>query len=207
MTEQKTPEFNSIKDYFHYKYKKMRQVSPCRWARLTRKRLVQIFGEYGLTKGAEIGVDRATFSEYMFQNIPNLHLLGVDPWYWKLRGESRYQSTIKKMEPYNMTVIRKQSHIAAVDIPDESLDFVYIDGDHTFDFVMRDLINWAPKVKMGGVIAGHDYYGFTRAGIIPAVNVFTQQHMVYEWFLTDEKTPTYFWIREPSFVDPLPEQD
>ena len=196
-----------LKEFLHKKYLKKRQVSPVRWARLTRKRFIQILGEHNQTIGLEIGVDRGTFSEYMFKNIPNLHLTGVDPWYWKLRGESRYRSTLKKMAPYNMTIIRKTSREAADDIEDGSLDYLHIDGDHTFDFVMTDLILFVPKVKEGGVISGHDYYGFTRAGVIPAVNVFTQQHMVHEWFITDEKTPTYFWVREPTFVDPLPEQD
>lgn len=191
-------------------YEQSMQYSPVRVAGVSRKRLMQYYGEHGLTKGAEIGVDRGRFSEYMFKVIPNLELLCVDPWHWKLRGESRYQSTVKRLEPYNATVIRKTSLMASLEVPNESLDFVYIDGDHTFDFVMMDIILWAPKVKFGGVISGHDYYGFRRAGVIEAVNAYTNAHGVVKWFLTDyqkDRTPSWFWIREKSFGDVLEEQD
>lgn len=40
---------------------------------------------------------------------------------------------------------------------DESLDFVYIDGNHSFQHVVNDLCEWEKKVKVGGIVAGHDY--------------------------------------------------
>lgn len=41
-------------------------------------------------------------------------------------------------------------------VPDQSLDFVYIDGDHSYAAAKRDIVSWIPKVKVGGVICGHD---------------------------------------------------
>ena len=184
-------------------YLQSQQISPVRINRLTRKRLMQRCGEFGFAKGAEIGVDRGTFSEYMFSAIPNLHLLCVDPWCWEQRGEERYKTTSDKLAQYNATIIRKTSLDASFDIEDESLDFVYIDGNHVFDYAMVDLILWAKKVKIGGLIALHDYYAFRGAGVVPAVDVYTRQHGIEQWFLTDEKTPTAFWIRteEPFTLD------
>ena len=184
-------------------YEKSQQISPIRIAKLDRKRLMIHLGEAGYTKGAEIGVDRGRFSEYMFKVIPNLHLLCVDPWYWKLRGESRYQSTVKRLEPHNATVIRKKSHEAVLEIEDESLDFVYIDGDHTFDYVMTDIIMWARKVRIGGIVAGHDLYRFRGAGVVEAVEIYTKMHVITQWFVTDERTPTWFWLKteEPFKLD------
>lgn len=49
------------------------------------------------------------------------------------------------------------SAVAASNYANASLDFVFIDGDHTREGVKRDIIAWLPKVKPGGVIAGHDY--------------------------------------------------
>lgn len=192
-----------MKDLLEKWYKQSQQISPVRIRGLSRKRLMIHLGESGYTEGAEIGVDRGRFSEYMFKVIPNLHLLCVDPWYWRHRGESRYQSTAKRLEPYNATIIRKKSHEAVLDVKDKSLDYVYIDGDHTFDFVMTDIIWWAKKVRIGGVVAGHDYYRFRGAGVIPAVDIYTQQHGITQWFLTDEKTPTWFWLKteEPFKLD------
>ena len=60
--------------------RKSGQVSPIRIPRMDRKRLMLLFGEWGLKTGAEIGVDGGTFSSYMFGAIPDLHLIGVDPW-------------------------------------------------------------------------------------------------------------------------------
>lgn len=189
-------------------WRKSQQASPARIRGLSRRRLVEIFGEHGLINGAEIGVDRGKFSEWMFDHIPGLHLYCVDPWRWKLRGESRYNSTCARLASRNATIIRKKSMDALKDISDGSLDFVYIDGDHTFDHVMSDIIWWSYKVRMGGIVAGHDLYAFRRAGVVAAVEAYTRQHVITQWFQTDylkDRTPSWFWIREPSFVDPLPE--
>ena len=199
-----------MKELLNQWYKQSQQASPARIAGLSRKRLMERFGEFGLTKGAEIGVDRGRFSEYMFKVIPDLELLCVDPWHWKLRGESRYNSTVKRLAPHNATIIRKTSLMASLEIKDESLDFVFIDGDHTFDYCMIDIILWARKVKYGGIISGHDFYRFRRAGVIEAVEAYTNAHNITQWFITDylmDRTPSWFWMKEPSFSDPLEEQD
>jgi len=186
-------------------YEKAEQISPVRLRTLTRKKLIDYLGLYGFTNGAEIGVDRGRFSKYMFEHIPNLHLYCVDLWWWKFRGESKYQSVLRRLKDCNTTILRKTSLEALDDVPDGSLDFVYIDADHTFDYVMTDIILWSKKVREGGIVAGHDYYRFRRAGVIPAVDIYTQQHGITQWFLTDEKEATWFWAKGSSFVDPLPD--
>ena len=47
---------------------------------------------------------------------------------------------------------------AAKLVPDKSLDYIYIDGDHTYEGLMKDLNAWYPKLADGGMISGHDYY-------------------------------------------------
>ena len=108
-----------MKELLKQWYKQSQQASPARVAGLGRKRLMQRYGEFGLVKGAEIGVDRGTFSAYMFKVIPDLHLLCVDPWHWRLRGKSRYKSTVTRLEPHNATIIRKTSLMASLEIKDE----------------------------------------------------------------------------------------
>jgi glycosyltransferase involved in cell wall biosynthesis len=46
---------------------------------------------------------------------------------------------------------------AVTDFADESLDFVYIDGNHQLKYVVEDIVEWTKKIKKGGIIAGHDY--------------------------------------------------
>ena len=45
---------------------------------------------------------------------------------------------------------------AALVMPDASVDFVFVDADHTEEAVARDIATWTPKVRPGGLIAGHD---------------------------------------------------
>jgi len=51
---------------------------------------------------------------------------------------------------------------------DNNFDFIFIDAEHLYDFVKQDLTNWYPKLKTGGILAGHDY----REGVQQAVDEF-----------------------------------
>ena len=56
----------------------------------------------------------------------------------------------------NITFFHESSDSAHVKIPNDSVDLVYIDGDHETASTVKDIRNYAPKVRPGGVIAGHD---------------------------------------------------
>ena len=60
----------------------------------------------------------------------------------------------------------------AAHYPDESLDFVFIDAYHSYECVSRDIDAWRPKVKRGGLLAGHDYIHWQSPefGVVRAVN-------------------------------------
>lgn len=60
----------------------------------------------------------------------------------------------------------------AVNVPDESLDMLYLDACHTFYCVFKDLQTWISKVKPGGIVAGHDYLNRSY-GVFDAVKQFT----------------------------------
>ena len=66
---------------------------------------------------------------------------------------------------------------AAPLIPDHSLDFAYVDARHDYASVLEDLEAWFPKVKPGGILAGHDY-----ADIEFGKNVFGVKSAVDEFF-------------------------
>lgn len=74
--------------------------------------------------------------------------------------ELRYRQAMAVAAPYGerVKVLRMESVAAAATFADKSLAFVYLDGDHSFDGVRRDLTAWWPKVQSGGILAGHDYY-------------------------------------------------
>jgi len=180
--------------------RRMPQPSPIRTPRWTRRSLPGLFRELGYTKGAEVGVREGRYSEALCKAIPGLELLCVDLWDAYYHFDSEYgkkhlAEATARLAPYHVTMIKKPSELAALDVPDNSLDFVYIDADHRFDAVMQDLILWSRKVRPGGIVSGHDYYRFRNAGVVPAVDVYTHCHYINEWFITDEKEASFFWVR------------
>ena len=65
----------------------------------------------------------------------------------------------EKMRAYpNVVKVRKLSTVAFSDFADGSLDAIYIDGNHVYNNVCKDITLWFPKIRDGGTIAGHDYY-------------------------------------------------
>ena len=57
----------------------------------------------------------------------------------------------------HVRVIQKESTKAAADFTDQSLDFVFIDANHSYEHVKADIEAWKPKMKVGGMLSGHDY--------------------------------------------------
>ena len=126
------------------------------------------FKNRGLT-GVEIGVYRGDNAVYIMNtlNIKKLYL--VDPYLeydgyknspgWEKRVQNDFNNFYKiaaaKMAPFkrNAEFIRKKSEDAVTDIHDE-LDFVYIDGNHDYEFVKKDIELYYPLIKQGGVISG-----------------------------------------------------
>lgn len=70
-----------------------------------------------------------------------------------------YETYLKNIEPVKEYIhtIREDSKEAHRHFADGSLDFLFIDGDHTYKGMRKDLELWYPKVKSGGYIGGHDY--------------------------------------------------
>lgn len=167
----------------------------------SRDDLPQFFVEMGYKVGAEIGVDKGEFSEKIARS--GLKLYSIDPWfsyedYEHTRGQKKldslYERTKHVLAPYpNCSIVRETSMDAAKDFEDRSLDFVYIDGNHQFKYVAEDICEWSKKVKVGGVICGHDYIYTnprTQAGIchvIYVLNAYTKAYKIENWYLLGRK--------------------
>lgn len=82
----------------------------------------------------------------------------VDPWEWQatVDAEKVFDSILKDYP--NINKIKSNSVEASKLFEDNSLDLVYIDGDHSYDAIMQDISAWFKKVKINGYIAGHDNY-------------------------------------------------
>ena len=94
------------------------------------------------------------FNDFSYRDSMNLKL--------HLDAEKRYQVTKRRLEsaagPNRVEMKRKVSMDAVQDFPNESLDFVYIDANHEYKYALEDILNWYPKVKSGGILAGDDVH-------------------------------------------------
>ena len=79
----------------------------------------------------------------------------------KKLGEYKYNFVVNRLNEVGcnhfVELIKSDSSAAASFFENESLDFVFIDGNHWYDYVKKDIEAWLPKIKKGGMISGHDY--------------------------------------------------
>lgn len=76
----------------------------------------------------------------------------------------------------NVHHIREYSEDAAPLFDDESIDMIFLDGNHSYEYVKKDTGLWWPKVKDGGFLSGHDYKDRPWLGVIPAVDEFLEEN-------------------------------
>jgi predicted O-methyltransferase YrrM len=132
----------------------------------TRNELGILFQEHFKTGlGVEVGTAHG-FNALKILKHWKGELKCVDIWAW----DSDYEIAIKNLGFERC--IRKSSVEAITDFKNESLDWVYIDADHSYKSVLNDLIIWRSKVRQGGIISGHDYVNAFNYGVIQAVNEF-----------------------------------
>jgi hypothetical protein len=125
-----------------------------------------------LGAGVEIGVKTGNFSAHLLRDWRGTRLISVDPWLSAAPEEYVDRSNVSQdefEEYYRITreklaafgerseIWRLTSTEAAERIDDATLDFAYIDARHDYDSVLEDLHAWFPKVRPGGILAGHDY--------------------------------------------------
>lgn len=128
-------------------------------------------------KGAEVGVDIGNHALDMLDYLPGLsHLTLVDPY---IDDDKKAETVMSIFKHMPTTFMRMRSVEAARFIKDHSLDFVYIDGDHSYKHVIDDLNAWLPKIRIGGVLCGHDYAGGHCPDVYNAVNDFANDKNLY----------------------------
>jgi hypothetical protein len=136
-----------------------------------RNQLINLITAEGFTTGAEVGVQLGFYAEFLLSKWPNcIEYHAIDLWAHQkdykdvanvgdAEQESRYTQTRNRLKRFDHIIRyhRNYSNLAVNDIKDESLDFIYIDARHDYAGVSEDLTLYWPKLKRGGVFAGHDY--------------------------------------------------
>lgn len=173
-----------------------------------REELPAVLNARGLTGiGVEVGVRRGTYSHLLLWNWKGEKLVSIDPWLEDARDayvdksnvsqsthERLYEDTKKRLAPFGprSEIWRLTSVQAAERLEDRSVDFVYIDARHDYDSVLEDLRAWFPKVRAGGILAGHDYVTgrFPQGdfGVRQAVDEFFGEHDL-QVFTTQPRPP------------------
>jgi hypothetical protein len=144
--------------------------------------------------GAEVGSWRGDFAAQLLAGAEPRTLYLIDPWAY--RGQAGYEQAMygdavakgqesmdaihdsvlerfrEQTDAGRVSVWRKRSGDAARELAAQSFDWIYIDGDHTYDAVKADLEAFLPLVRSGGILAGDDYgdAGWWGDGVTRAVD-------------------------------------
>jgi hypothetical protein len=169
-------------------------------------KFVSDYFDYPIT-AVEIGVFRGGNSVNMLKSFPIEHLYLIDPYeaYKGYEKESLMFPFLPKSFEYvlnkiwnsgfpvdNITPIQMMSEDAVDYIPND-IDFIYIDGNHAYEYVKKDVELYYPKLKSGGILGGHDFVNMGLSGDI--------QRAVYE--LADEHNMSIYaekhdwWVIKP----------
>lgn len=190
-----------------------------------REDLAILFHELNFRIGAEVGVERGIYSEVICKHNPQAHLYSIDAWTpYKGYRDHVTQSKLDKLEAdtrqrladYNCTVVKGFSLEEAENYEDESLDFVYIDANHEYRQTVDDISTWEKKVRVGGILAGHDYIKRRRPGYLmhvpQALHGYADSYDIKPIFILGRKerlsgekresTRSWFFVKQPQDIIP-----
>jgi hypothetical protein len=174
----------------------------------------RVLNDHGLKVGVEIGVAFGGHAEAILRQTQINKLYGVDPYRYfndyddpmnlpQSEFDALYEFTKSRLAVFGsrFEVVRDISSEAAAVIKDQ-IDFVYIDALHTYEGVRDDLKTWFPKVRIGGIIGGHDYGHANFPGVKKAVD---ESFLRFGWKIHDEGEGVWWVEKRPlhiSFIIP-----
>lgn len=169
--------------------------------------MIEVLKDGPHKRGAEIGIFKGLNAYHLLEGLPELNTLYCnDRWDFypecpRIEGEDEPFESVRedffdRLLPFRhrIIILWMDSLEAAQHIEDESLDFIFIDANHKYEFVINNAKVWTPKVKIGGIISGHDYgYGKKRGfGVKEAVNDYFGKKNInlgddHTWWLIKER--------------------
>ena len=130
------------------------------WTQKTNRKhfLKYLIEKHGYTTMAEVGVRDGRTTFFLLDHCPELTIYGVD-----LSVAGFYNKDIAEKYTDRLVPIQGDSSTMAKDVP--PVDLVFIDGDHSYNGVTKDIVAYREKVLPGGIFSGHDidYPGVYRA--------------------------------------------
>ena len=157
--------------------------------------------------GAEIGVFNGAFSQCIIDIINPRSLFLVDIFSGQMVSGDKNGENVQQINLYQsyFDLFRKYLNNPSISLyrgpsghflsllPDAYLDFIYIDGDHSYKGVKIDIELARKKVKSGGFICGHDYTPQFE-GVIQAVNEFCSNYKTKLELTQEDKCPSYLIV-------------
>ena len=128
---------------------------------------------------AEVGVRDGRTTFHLLDHCPELTIYAID-----MSIKEFYNKEVANRYKNRLIAIEATSELAADQIADHSLDLVFIDANHSYDYVKKDIIKYTPKLKENGLLTGHD---IDYPGVNRAVNEMIKQYDV---------GPNYVWIKK-----------
>lgn len=192
-----------------------------------RNKLMSVIGNHidGVDVAVEVGTYKGEFAVSMIDRLDPEKFYAVDPLKlypgmnsnpgYEFARQSLLDQLAEKVE-HTMNVrghklIRETSEVASQQFDDDSIDVVYLDADHSYKGCRNDIDYWFPKVKPGGILAGHDYCNGNVAkghvyGVIQAVAQLVDEYDL-ELFVTDEMNfPSWMVVKGNNNIESLKAQ-
>ena len=164
----------------------------------TRANFVDLINEKKYRIGAEIGVRSGAYSKYLIENSNLTILFSIDPWEKnpELRdgAKAMYATACENLKNSRCKMLKNYNEKIIDEFKDGSFDFVYIDAQHDYDSVKKDIANWYPKLISGGIMAGHDFLN-PDYGVQAAVYEFCNEHGIEVFTIQEDKEEdASFWF-------------
>jgi hypothetical protein len=178
------------------------------WAQYYYGIFSSIIRENNFTKCAEVGIGYGFHAKDILDNTNVEKLYLIDPMQFypndgfatDVLSYGGFDKLVRNINlhlaPYanRYTWFRQPSITITNDqIGDETLDAVFIDGDHSYEAVIEDLTFWWTKLRKGGMLLGDDYSGFV--GVRTAVHEFSETNGIKYDFLTKNNYPIFRFIK------------
>ena len=159
------------------------------------------FNKDSQLSGVEVGVRHGENAKRLLQEFPSLVLVLVDPYCAYQDVEEFYteekqlvieQAAHKNLQEFEgQTIWVKSSSVSAAYHLISTYDFIFLDGNHSYDAIRQDMALWWDHVAPGGFLMGHDY---SMDGVTKAVNEFATVLNVS--FKTSDTEADVWWIKK-----------
>lgn len=160
----------------------------------------------------ECGVALGSHAHDLLTNLPSISYIGVDSYQHgydnsdpfvseveaslgmtgQIAMDSLFEAVRDSLELFGnrARLVRQDSIEFAHSVDDRTIDLVFLDDNHTYEYVSDELVNWWPKVRSGGVLCGDDYW---MPSVKSAVDSFASSNDLPLRFIAKNQYLTYFF--------------